>query len=629
MLILKGQITHKNLNTAFTHIDQFVERLQTEQFTGYCHVSFWEYDGLLFFIEGQILTGWEEIGIQGTIVRKGEPAIEYILAKAGESGGQITVYALPGEQVAMLTAAMDVTPKYEDLSTELTSLDRLIALVKKDALSGYIEVLVDNDAGTANLFFKNGDLVEAVFAPPDSPMIAEHMSVEFIAELCQKQGAVFNVYQAIAKPMVTPEQTTTLKGGVPQDVITLFETVLVQLESATDTLLKAGSFQTVFKKTLPQVADQHGFLDPFLGEFRYANRALAYTGDATYKEFVDGLCDVINHTVESLLEAIPEKTLLLSISKNLELVCLHDATLIEQLRLEVRMPTIFQDYAFIQEREPNEKKETEPRAVLNLQGVGVSEIGPDNILREFYRIITAIVQKYCGLDGNMIQYTTLKKSREFQQYQNIAALLQTFTIPYLQNRNDKLAFWINLYNFLVIDGIMRFGVATSVRDTKDFFPKTSYRLGEYLFSLDDIEHGILRNNQPRPYSLSRQFTNTDPRHAFCIKPPDQRIHCCLVYGAKSSPPLMVYTPDQLNTQLNQAVTRFLASENGLRLDRDRNQIWLNRVLYWYRQEVEQGGKTLLGIVEDVQPEKDKQFIQQNRSKLTLRFLDYDWSLNGK
>ena len=92
---------------------------------------------------------------------------------------------------------------------------------------------------------------------------------------------------------------------------------------------------------------------------------------------------------------------------------------------------------------------------------------------------------------------------------------------------------------------------------------------------------------------------------------------------------MVYTPDQLNTQLNQAVTRFLASENGLRLDRDRNQIWLNRVLYWYRKEVEQGGKTLLDIVADTQPEKDKQFIQQNRSKLTLRFLEYDWSLNGK
>jgi hypothetical protein len=79
MLILKGQITHKNLNTTFTHMDQFVERLQKEQFTGYCHVSFWEYDGLLFFIEGQILTGWEGIGIQGTIVRKGEPAIEHIL----------------------------------------------------------------------------------------------------------------------------------------------------------------------------------------------------------------------------------------------------------------------------------------------------------------------------------------------------------------------------------------------------------------------------------------------------------------------------------------------------------------------------------------------------------------------
>jgi hypothetical protein len=629
MLILKGQIVHRNLSTTFTYIDQFVERLQKEQFTGYCTVSFWEYDGILFFVGGRILNGREEVGIQGAIVRKGETAIENILAKARETGGQITIYALPAERVTMLIAALNPTPKYEDLSTELTSLDKLIALLKKEVLSGYIEVLLENDAGTANLFFMEGELVESVFAPPDTQMISEPMSVENIADLCQKNGAVFNVYQFGGKA-ATEEQDTTLKGVVPQDVIKLFETILVRIESATDPLLKTGSFQTAFKKMLPQAADKYGFLDPFLGDFRYANSSLFYSADATYKEFVDGLCEVINQTVASLLETVPKGTLLPSISNALEPVSTQCSNLVEQLGLESRMPEIFQDYSFLKESDTSEKKGAEMRTVLNLQGVGVSEIGSENILREFYRIIGAITQKYCSSEGNVIQYTSLKKSREFQQYQTVAALLQTFTISYLQNRNDKLAFWINLYNFLVMDGILKFGVSTSVQDTKDFFTKTSYRLGEYLFSLDDIEHGILRNNQRRPYSLSRQFGSSDPRYAFCVNPPDNRIHCCFMGGTKSGPALAVYTPDQVDNQLNQAVNRFLTSEKGMWIRRENNEIWLNRIFYWYRKDFERGGKTLVDFIVNTLQDKDiKQFIQQNRTTLTLRFMDYDWSLNGK
>ena len=68
-------------------------------------------------------------------------------------------------------------------------------------------------------------------------------------------------------------------------------------------------------------------------------------------------------------------------------------------------------------------------------------------------------------------------------------------------------------NFLVIDGILKSGFTTSVQDVKGFFSKNSYRLGAHVFSLDEIEHGVLRNNQRRPYSLFRPFGGTDPRQA--------------------------------------------------------------------------------------------------------------------
>jgi hypothetical protein len=192
-----------------------------------------------------------------------------------------------------------------------------------------------------------------------------------------------------------------------------------------------------------------------------------------------------------------------------------------------------------------------------------------------------------------------------------------------------LTFWLNVYNFMSIDGILKNGITTSVQDVKGFFSKTSYRLGEYAFSLDDIEHGILRSNQRRPYALFRPFGGGDPRQAFCLSQLDPRIHCCLVCGAASSPALRVYTPRQLQTQMAQAVNQFLRANHGMRVDVEKKEIWLNRCFYWYRKDFEQHSNGILNfIAEHLEASDVKQFIAQQKRQLTLRFMDYDWSLNA-
>jgi hypothetical protein len=424
-------------------------------------------------------------------------------------------------------------------------------------------------------------------------------------------------------------QGRSLQGVAPPEAIRLFETILVQLEGAVDALLKAGAFQTEFKKILPRISDTYEFLDPFLGDFRYTNHTLTYSGDVTYKEFIEGLCDAINSTLAALLNAIPRATLLPRLSSALEIVTTQYADLVEQLQLETRMPDLFQDYTFLQESESegSGQKQAQSRSVLNLQGVGVPEIGSDSILREFYRVLAVIASKYTTSGGNIIQYSSLKKSAEYQQYQTATALLQNFDIAFLQRREDALAFWINLYNFLVIDGILKSGV-TNVQ-AAGFFTKTSYRLGDHMLSLDEIEHGILRSNQRRPYSVFRPFGGTDPRKAFCMSPPDNRIHCCFTCGARSAPPLAVYLPEQLNHQLARTVQQFLGSEKGMRVDREKSEVWLNRAFYWYRKDFEQGKKTLIDfLLTNVEDGDTKQFLSQNRSTVKLRFMDYDWSLNA-
>lgn len=627
MLLSKGKLTYRNLNTTYTHIDQFVAGLRKERFTGYCTLSFWEYDAVLLYVAGKIINGREEMGVRAEKIRTGEAAVTNILVRGREKDGEINAYTLAADRVAMLGKASDATPKYANLSTDLTSLDRLLAISKKEALSGYIEILFEHDAGTANLFFVAGRLTEAVFAPPDDRMLGETIGLDEIVTLSQQHGAIFNVYQVADMPV--KQDQGALEGDVPEEAIRLFEALLVQVESTVDNVLKPGDFQVILKKTLTQLDNTYDFLDPFLGDFRYVNGTLSYNGDAVYREFVDGMCDLINSILGSLLENLQKSVLLPRISAALESVNTRYSSLIEQLDLEARLPELFQDYAFMQESASDDVEQYTSHSLLNLQGIDAPDIGSESILREFYRVLNLIAQKYIASDGCAFQYSRFKKSSEYQQYQTATALLQNFDISLITRRDAALAFWLNVYNFLSIDGILKNGITASVQDVKGFFNKTSYRLGEHAFSLDDIEHGILRNNQRRPYSLFRPFGGGDPRQAFCINPPDPRIHCCLVCGAASSPGLRVYIPRQLQTQMAQAINQFLRAAYGMRINVETKEIWLNRSFYWYRKDFEQHGTGILDfIVEHIEATDVKQFIAQQKNQLTLRFMDYDWGLNA-
>jgi hypothetical protein len=79
----------------------------------------------------------------------------------------------------------------------------------------------------------------------------------------------------------------------------------------------------------------------------------------------------------------------------------------------------------------------------------------------------------------------------------------------------------------------------------------------------------------------------------------------------------------------QAVNQFLRANHGMRVDVEKKEIWLNRCFYWYRKDFEQHSNGILNfIAEHLEASDVKQFIAQQKRQLTLRFMDYDWSLNA-
>ena len=78
------------------------------------------------------------------------------------------------------------------------------------------------------------------------------------------------------------------------------------------------------------------------------------------------------------------------------------------------------------------------------------------------------------------------------------------------SENEKLPYFLNLYNAMVIHAIIRVGCQEGVINRRSF-PDFQYLIGGYPYSLSTIKNGILRNNRRSPYSLIKPFGKGDRR----------------------------------------------------------------------------------------------------------------------
>jgi hypothetical protein len=167
--------------------------------------------------------------------------------------------------------------------------------------------------------------------------------------------------------------------------------------------------------------------------------------------------------------------------------------------------------------------------------------------------------KFIDPEKGVVHYRTIRGSEEFERYKDLTKGLQLLDLHSLRERNQKLAFWINIYNTVVIHGVIELGLEKSVKELPAFFNRVTYEIGGFRFSLNEMEHGILRGNRRHPYGLLKPFLRKDPRMKFTITPLDPRIHFALVCGARSCPPIAFYEAERIDSQLQLAAESFINS----------------------------------------------------------------------
>ncbi len=234
--------------------------------------------------------------------------------------------------------------------------------------------------------------------------------------------------------------------------------------------------------------------------------------------------------------------------------------------------------------------------------------------------------EFYDLENGKVDYGAMRTSEAYREYTSDTALLREFPLSTLPSREEQLAFWINIYNTLVIHGVIELGIRESVREISGFFRRFSYVVGGSAYTPDDIEHGILRGNRRPPYRLFRQFSSSDIRLLRIIQPPDPRIHFTLVCGSSSCPPINYYRPDKINEQMDLAASGFI---NGPEVEilPERNLLRLSPIFKWYSSDF--GGRK--GIVDFLvkyrEDGKARDYLVEHGIKADFAWKEYDWSLN--
>lgn len=350
MVIPKGKVVHEDLSTSYTNIHELLRDLRQNSFTGYCLVNFWEYRGTLFLDRGRIINACEEIGNEQSI---GDRAIKSILNRASQKDGTVSVFQLPDEMVATLASVLNSKVKYKDLTTELTSLEKLISKLKKEEHSGYVEVLLNSDSGDGCIYFQDGRAMESVFRAADGEMISGPSGFKKILGLSTEVGAVFNVYESDLSSIV-------MDNSVSDEILHLFQEVLATIEEAVDGKLGAGKFGDDFKRVLSLNANKYLFLDPFAGEFSYKDKTITFESEITLEDFMTGMSDVITQAVALFGEK--DRTIADVIHVKIQAVKERQIQLIDRLKLDMKMPSVFGDHAVSEgERKEEEVKDSKTK----------------------------------------------------------------------------------------------------------------------------------------------------------------------------------------------------------------------------------------------------------------------------
>jgi hypothetical protein len=219
-----------------------------------------------------------------------------------------------------------------------------------------------------------------------------------------------------------------------------------------------------------------------------------------------------------------------------------------------------------------------------------------------HSIYSALLKKH--VKNGHVNYQGFKSEEaRLDQYLKV---LENIDIKIL-SPSEQFAFYANAYNAWTIKLILSgYPGIKSIKDLGSLFKtpwkKKIVRIDGKVLTLDDIEHNILR-----------------PRFK------DARVHFAINCAAFSCPPLRSepYQGGKLDQQLNDATRVFI--NNPERNYLEGNTLYVSKIFKWFAEDFDHD---VVGFVSKHAENNFKQKIEAKENSLKVKYLYYDWSLNG-
>jgi len=218
-------------------------------------------------------------------------------------------------------------------------------------------------------------------------------------------------------------------------------------------------------------------------------------------------------------------------------------------------------------------------------------------------IYASLLEKY--VKNGVVDYQGFKNEEaKLDQYIKVLEEVDSKTLSH----DEQFAFYVNAYNAWTIKLILSgYPGIKSIKDLGSLFKspwkKKLCRINGKVLSLDNIEHDILR-----------------PRFR------DPRVHFAVNCASKGCPPLRSepYRGSTLDQQLDDSVSA--AVNNPARNRLEGEILYVNKVFDWFSEDFENG---VVDFFLKYAKGDLKERLGANRDKIKVKYLDYDWSLNGK
>jgi len=198
-------------------------------------------------------------------------------------------------------------------------------------------------------------------------------------------------------------------------------------------------------------------------------------------------------------------------------------------------------------------------------------------------------------DGK-VNYAAIKKSpKELNELIKIIAATKLS-----ESKNERMSFYINAYNILVIKGIVSHYPVEGPLKIDGFFDREQYQIAGEHMTLNDLE-----NKKIRVYK-------------------DARIHFALVCAAISCPSLTsnAYTPKTLNTYLQRQAEKALNDDGFIRVKSQSKAVYVSEIFKWYKEDFGTSDAALLRYINQYRRVKIP-------SSYELKYYPYSWKLNKK